>query len=373
MAWVPRLPEIKDNLALNNGQFGTLISTGGIGALVSLLTMGHVVHHIGSGKVIRLGFTILLITFSIIPHLKNPFLFLIINIFVGFGISMVHISVNSQAFADQKSTGINIIPKLHGLWAVGSLVTAFLSSFLIGRLSLNIHFIAVQLFTWLMALFLLQLRNETLLKPGRHSDENFSITKIFSSFRLDLLVSGGLLFGLFIEFTIGDWASIFARDSLGVRSGLSALPYIIFTISMIAGRFNAGRIGAKIGLERAVRIFGLIGGIGFITGILLSNLLLDSNKNLAFIFANIGFAICGLGASIMGPTFTNAAIDRSKQPSSVVVGQIGFVNNILIWILKTMFAWTAQLTSLFFALLVPAVMLSFIGLFARATKPVQSK
>ena len=32
MAWVPRFPEVKANLGLSNGQFGTLISTGSFGA-----------------------------------------------------------------------------------------------------------------------------------------------------------------------------------------------------------------------------------------------------------------------------------------------------------------------------------------------------
>ncbi len=35
MAWVPRFPEVKANLGLSNGEFGTLISTGTIGALAS--------------------------------------------------------------------------------------------------------------------------------------------------------------------------------------------------------------------------------------------------------------------------------------------------------------------------------------------------
>lgn len=31
MSWIPRFPEIKANLSLSNGQFGTLISTGAFG------------------------------------------------------------------------------------------------------------------------------------------------------------------------------------------------------------------------------------------------------------------------------------------------------------------------------------------------------
>ena len=373
MAWVPRLPEVKDNLGLNNGQFGTIISTGGIGALVSLLTMGHVVHHIGTGKVIRLGFTLLALVFASIPHLTNPFLFLIINLLAGFAISTVHLSVNAQAFADQETLGRPIISKMHGMWAVGALVTAIFSSLLIGRISLAAHLGFLELFIWALALFLLQLRNETLLKPKAHKDSSFSITGIYSTFRIDYVVSAGLLCGVFIEFIIGDWASIFARDSIGIKSGLNALPYIIYTLTMIIGRLNANKIQRKFTVERSVKLFGILGGVGFATGIILSRIFVSENQNLAFIFALLGFAVGGFGASIMGPTFTNAAIERSNQPSSVVVGQIGVVNNISIWILKTIVAWTAQLTSLYTALLFPALMLTLIGIFAGATKQVQSK
>lgn len=373
MAWVPRLPEVKDNLGLNNGQFGTIISTGGIGALISLLTMGHVVHHIGTGIVIRSGFTLLALVFAAIPHLTNPFIFLLTNILAGFAISTVHLSVNAQAFADQETLGRPIISKMHGMWAVGALTTAIISSFLISRVTLAMHLGFLELFILAFAMFLLQLRNETLLKPKAHKDANFSLSGIFSSFRIDYLVSAGLLCGVLIEFTIGDWASIFARDSIGIKSGLNALPYIIYTLMMIAGRLNANKIHKYFSVERSVKIFGVFGGFGFGGGIILSHLFVDRNQNLAFIFALIGFAIGGFGASIMGPTFTNAAIERSNQPSSMVVGQIGVVNNISVWIFKTIVAWTAQLTSLFIALLLPALMLSAIGLFAGATKQVQSK
>lgn len=44
MSWVPRFPEVKANLRLTNGEFGSLVSMGAIGNLVALLTIGHLVH-----------------------------------------------------------------------------------------------------------------------------------------------------------------------------------------------------------------------------------------------------------------------------------------------------------------------------------------
>ena len=47
MAWVPRFPEVRENLKLENGAFGSLMSTGSIGAFFGLLITGHIIHRIG--------------------------------------------------------------------------------------------------------------------------------------------------------------------------------------------------------------------------------------------------------------------------------------------------------------------------------------
>ena len=41
MSWIPRFPEIKANLSLNLGGFGTLISTAALGGVISLFFSGH--------------------------------------------------------------------------------------------------------------------------------------------------------------------------------------------------------------------------------------------------------------------------------------------------------------------------------------------
>jgi MFS family permease len=59
MSWIPRFPEIKANLGLNVGQFGTLISTSAFGGVVSLFLTGHLVHKYGIKRVILTNIWIL--------------------------------------------------------------------------------------------------------------------------------------------------------------------------------------------------------------------------------------------------------------------------------------------------------------------------
>jgi hypothetical protein len=53
MSLAPRTPDLKANLAVNNGTFGTLLSTASIGSIVMLLIGGQIVHRIGAKKPCR--------------------------------------------------------------------------------------------------------------------------------------------------------------------------------------------------------------------------------------------------------------------------------------------------------------------------------
>ena len=65
-----------------------------------------------------------------------------------------------------------------------------------------------------------------------------------------------------------------------------------------------------------------------------------------------------------------AANARSKQPASVVIGQIGVSNIVLAFILKWILAWTAQLTSLSIGLVIPGVLLLTVPFFAKVLRNV---
>ena len=94
----------------------------------------------------------------------------------------------------------------------------------------------------------------------------------------------------------------------------------------------------------------------------------ENHKVATLIIMAIGFTIAGLGSSFLGPTFMNAANARSSAPSSVIVGQLGFISNLLALVMRWIVAWTAQFTSLGIALLIPALMLFAVPYFSKALK-----
>ncbi|MEI7476957.1 MAG: MFS transporter, partial [Actinomycetes bacterium] len=155
MSWVPRFPEVKAGLHLTNGGFGSLISTGSLGSLISLLTVGHVVHRIGVKKVLHVASFCLMATLIILSSTHSAVVFFFANIFFGAAISAFHIAINSQGFNYQDRTGKFVITQLSGLWSAGALITAFISGFLVDRVSLHVHIAALVIVIFIIQTILL--------------------------------------------------------------------------------------------------------------------------------------------------------------------------------------------------------------------------
>ena len=91
MSWIPRFPEVKANLGLSNGEFGTLISTGAFGGVASLFLTGHMVHKYGVKRVILANIWILGLAYFFIVRTESSEIFLICNVGIGWAASAFHI------------------------------------------------------------------------------------------------------------------------------------------------------------------------------------------------------------------------------------------------------------------------------------------
>ena len=170
MAWVPRFPEVKANLGLSNGQFGTLISTATIGALVSLFLSGHIVHKYGTKIVLQVNVLIMCISFLAIVETKSPAIFLFFNVAIGWGISGYHIAINAQAFSAMDRVPGLTITRLHGIWALGALTTAVISGLIVEFVGLSLHIGGIALITGVIILATLNRLTPVMLKANQDDE-----------------------------------------------------------------------------------------------------------------------------------------------------------------------------------------------------------
>ena len=370
MSWVPRFPDVKANLGLSNGEFGSLISLGVFGNVAALLTVGHLVHKFGALLMMRVSTLAFSTSIIILTQTSSSFVFLIFMIIQGAGISAFHISINAQGFNFQDRTKRQVITLLSGYWSSGALLTSVIAGILVDLVSIEIHIAVLSILCLIIMLQTISTMTPNLLKSNENPESDVKLGEIFKGFNFDMMVSGGLLCAIMLEFAVSDWSAIFLKEDLGILSGIHTLPFILFTFTMIIGRLNFHRLLPHYSMQRLSQVASLISGISFLIGIAAVSAVGIGNKTLTIIILSVSFSIAGIGSSFLGPSMMNAANSRSRFPASVVIGQIGVINICLIFVMRWVIAWTAEATSLSIALCIPAFMLLLVPYFSKIFKKV---
>jgi MFS family permease len=368
MSWVPRFPEVKANLNLTNGEFGSIISTGAVGNLVALFTVGHLVHKYGARWILHVGVLLLAVSLSFVTHSTSSILFLFVNIIFSGAISAIHIALNSQGFFFQDRTKRQVITLLSGFWSSGALISAIIAGLLVDRVKLGTYtnFLSGICFV-LMTLIIIRI-SPNLIKADINPNSQHRARDIIKGFEVDVPVAVVLLLVIMLEYAVIDWAAIFVKEDMKILGGIHTLPFILFTLAMIIGRLNLHKLLNRYAMDFLIVRGSLLSGLSMIAGIIGVNITGTSNQTLVLIILSISFTIAGFGSSFLGPSVLNVANTRSKFPSSVVIGQIGVINIVFAFVMRWIIAWTAQVTSLSIALCIPALMLLAVPKFSKIFK-----
>ena len=365
MSLAPRTPDLKANLAVNNGTFGTLLSAASLGSIVMLLIGGQIVHTIGAKKALQIGSLVVTISFTILVHTQSSIVFLITNIIAGAGISIYHIASSGHSLHRQDEVGRTIVPKLHGAWAIGAMSTAAIAFAISTHVSIAWHITSLVISTWLVTQFCIYKLSNT-FPPKPDADDAYQLTSMKQfKFKINWLLSIGFFCASILEFTVADWATLFGKEELGMGASIATLSYLIYLVGLIIGRFSIGWALNHQSERFWIKTGGGVGGIGFIAALIISTAIVDLNKNLAFAIAFLGFFLAGLGCSAMAPMFFSIAGRLSDGRNALAVAQLSFVNTFAIYVAKTTLAWVAQLTSITVALMFTGLIMSLLIYFGK--------
>ena len=375
MCLAPRFPDIKANLNVSTTYFGFLMSSGSIGAFSAQMTMGHIVHRLGVYRILIVSSTVTYFTLGLLIEIHNPIIYLIVNIILGFAWASYHISINAQALHRQSESGTQIIPMLHGLWSAGAVTTAFIALLISSSVSLNWHILPL-----IIIVYLLKLRTFVRLKPlllqgneVTEADEIVTFSRMIKSFSIDWVVSLGFLCALMLEVSVGDWATIMARQEFGVSKSLAVIPYFLFMGAMIIGRLSFNRFKGDRSDKEIVQPFAVMGGTIFLASLGLSLQLKETNLHLGFSIFCLGFFLAGIGISFIGPLFFGYASARSDKPGGVAVAELGALNQVLTFAGRAVISVVAGVVSLPIAMTIPGVMLILVVFFVAAASQPRKK
>ena len=359
-ALVARLPDFKIQLDATTGEIGRMLFCVSFGTLFTLSFIGKVIAKRGSKPVAvygSIGAALALIPIAF----SDGFLALGISLFIfGIGITIQDVAMNSHAATLEHETGKKLMSGFHALFSVGALIGGLIGG-LFAQFEISIRNQSLTLFLIFTSLAIAVKDFWLPAERDIHEAEHHGKTKKPAIFLFIGLLG---MASAVNEGAAGDWGGILARDTFNASPFLATLPYIVFNVGMVGGRFSGDFLMHKFGTFKILFRGGLISGIGLASGLLIGNIY-------GQIFA--WFAI-GAGISVVIPAVfsTSATIARERfagriAPSEAVaivsgISYAGFLGA------PPTIGYIAEAITLRWAMMIPAVLAIFMAIGSRFIK-----
>lgn len=370
MAWVPRIPEIKQALKLTDGQLGLVLISSSIGAVIGAQSAGHLVQRFGSKRLI--SYLQFLMPFGlVVMGFAENVQTLVLGLFLmGLGYAGIDISVNAQAVVAESILKERFLASLHGFWSIGAFTAALIGGFLAAHSTPKLNLVSVAVIG--SALFVILNRNLLGKDYDQTGHEDGSKSNHLPWFSRSVLVLWAMAVGstgsFIAEGAASDWGGVLLVEHIGTSPAVSASVFASFSVAMIISRFSADKILHKFGLAKTIRIAGIFGGLIWACGILIGAEISASNKWLAVVIVNFGFFAAGLAVGPMFPAFILGASQINGVAPSLAIARIGVIAIAGYFVGPTITGFISELTSLPTALMYPALMLVLSGFMSRSLR-----
>ncbi|WP_067167267.1 MFS transporter [Microbacterium sp. TNHR37B] len=295
---LPRYPEIKEALGLDNAAYGFTVIAFPAGAIASGLAAGWIIRWSGSARAAVLG-TVVTAAGVLAAGLSPTLVLFVVALFLaGAADAITDVAQNAHGLRVQREMGRSILNSFHAVWSIGAVTGGAMAAAAIAlRLPLGIH-LAVS-----GALFVtLALVAFRFTLPGR-DPENVAVAPLDPdaaparrgpSARIWMMLAALVLIataGTTVEDAGFSWAALYLRGDLDAAPALAAAGLIALVGAQFVGRLIGDPLVDRFG-QRTVAIAG--------------GLVLAIGMGAALLFPSVpgtiaGFAAAGLGVATLVP------------------------------------------------------------------------
>jgi MFS family permease len=306
---LPRYPEIKSALGLDNVGYGLAIAAFPAGAIAAGLLAAVLIRRFGSGRMAVFGtvFTALgLLAAALAP---SGLLFAVALLIGGASDAITDVAQNAHGLRVQRRYGRSIINGFHAIWSIGAVLGGGMAAAAIAlQLPLGVHLgISTAVFA-IVALVALRF-----CLPGRDDDDaeadaeataepaelKSALRRAVSPRLVMILIALTLIAmaGAVAEDAGNSWATLYLGESLGAAAAIAPLGFIALVGAQFIGRMLGDGMTDRFGQRAVARVGGLIAAVGM---------------TLALIFPSVpgtiaGFAAVGFGIATLIPAAMHAA------------------------------------------------------------------
>jgi len=286
--WLPRLPEIKDRLAVSNAGLAVALLGGGVGGIIGSLAVGRFMSRLGSRRVVLHSLLLLPLFMMLIAFVGQAWMLLVVLSLIGVVDVAADVAMNAQGVTAQERLKRSIINRLHGLWSLG-----FASGTLVGSICAGLD-VDLRLQVVCVAVVLIVISRVV----GKHlvtDDPPHSEAVGGASSRRNIgIVAIGLAAAgagaIALEGAPNEWASLLMRDEFGIGSW-AGFGTVAFGSGMLIGRLSGDHALGRLGERKLFRW-----AISLVIAGLSTSVITD-----VVALGLIGLFVSGLGQSVIFP------------------------------------------------------------------------
>lgn len=359
-SWAARIPTIKTQLELSDGQLAVALIGLEAGAVAGLQLGAVMVTRLGSRRV-------LLVAVPAFAALLLPigFAWNLATLAVAAGLSaaansVVDVAMNDQGVGVQHGYGRSLLSGMHAMHSLGGVLGAGVGAAAAHlQLSVTVHFAIVAV---MVAAVSLPITRALLTSSELHRREGRTArsAQLLAGWTGRLVIIGAVAFVFAFGEAVGlNWGSVLLAEHRGAGPALAAAGLSVFLAAVTLGRLFGDRIVDRFGPARVFAGGALLAGAGLTAGLLVGSAAAAVG----------GLALLGLGLATLLPISISAAGASGDLPVPVAVARVSTLGYLGSFAAPALIGYLASQTSLPTALLLPAIAIAAMAIAAPAVRP----
>jgi MFS family permease len=282
-SWLSRAPDVKAQVGLDDGAWGTVLVSSTVGSLVALGLLGRLMGRVGPRVLVLVAAPALLLVAPVMASAGQAPVLAAGLVAFGLSTGILNTPMNTLAVAVERTWSRPIMSSFHACFSLGTLLGALLGS--AGAAAGLPPAVQLGLSGAVLGALLLALARDLPAGPAAGPSSERA-TRRLTPVLLVLAAMG--LASLLAEGTAGAWSAIYVSQTLGAGGTAGAVAYACFAGAMTTGRLGGDRVVHVLGRRRFLQVSGLVAG---------------GTPAAAF----VGFGLLGLGLSCVTPTIFGLA------------------------------------------------------------------
>ena len=339
--WASRIPTIKQQLHLDNGQLGTALLALPVGLMLTMPFTKWLLTRYSSRAVMLFGSLFLCAILILVGFAASYWQLLVLLLFFGSARNLMTLSINTQGVTVQALYPKSIMAAFHGIWSLACFAAAGLSLILVPyNVTPAYQFTVVSIVLAAVSLYFIRDTINQQPDPQQTLQEEQSSPWWVRAYALPdryLLKFALICFAsMACENTMYDWSAIYFQKQVNPDKIMYTGALVVFLTAVTIGRFFGDRIVNTIGIKKVLNYSGILIFCGLAITV-------------AFPFVPtvaLGYILVGFGVSCVVPMIFSLAGKSKNMSSSSALASISTVGYMGFIIIPPFVGWVAKAASL---------------------------